>query len=82
MFYLRNHGCFKIHRWSLGAIMYEMLVGYPPFYSDDPMTTCRKVLFLIQMILPTHGCLTFTDVFITVYSTLLLFIMALHSYCI
>lgn len=23
--------------------MYEMLVGYPPFYSDDPITTCRKV---------------------------------------
>lgn len=30
-------------RWSLGAIMYEMLVGYPPFYTDDPMSTCRKV---------------------------------------
>ncbi|RVW33398.1 Serine/threonine-protein kinase tricorner [Vitis vinifera] len=30
--------------WSLGAIMYEMLVGYPPFYSDEPMTTCRKVV--------------------------------------
>lgn len=26
--------------------MYEMLVGYPPFYSDDPMTTCRKVQIL------------------------------------
>lgn len=26
--------------------MYEMLVGYPPFYSDDPVTTCRKVSFL------------------------------------
>ena len=27
--------------WSLGAIMFEMIVGFPPFYSDDPMTTCR-----------------------------------------
>lgn len=24
--------------------MYEMLVGYPPFYSDDPIATCRKVI--------------------------------------
>ena len=23
--------------------MYEMLIGYPPFYSDEPMATCRKV---------------------------------------
>jgi hypothetical protein len=23
--------------------MYEMVVGYPPFYSDEPMNTCRKV---------------------------------------
>ncbi|KAJ9564931.1 hypothetical protein OSB04_000897 [Centaurea solstitialis] len=30
--------------WSLGAIMFEMLVGYPPFYSDDPMSTCRKIV--------------------------------------
>lgn len=41
---------FLIHfphfRWSLGAIMYEMLVGYPPFYADDPIMTCRKVNFL------------------------------------
>lgn len=30
--------------WSLGAIMYEMLVGYPPFCSDDPRLTCRKII--------------------------------------
>ncbi|KAJ6719411.1 SERINE/THREONINE-PROTEIN KINASE [Salix purpurea] len=30
--------------WSIGAIMYEMLVGYPPFYSDEPMSTCRKIV--------------------------------------
>ncbi|PRW59736.1 serine threonine- kinase tricorner-like [Chlorella sorokiniana] len=30
--------------WSLGAIAYEMMVGFPPFYSDDPMTTCRKIV--------------------------------------
>ena len=30
--------------WSLGAIMYEMMVGYPPFYSEEPMSTCRKIV--------------------------------------
>ncbi|CAN6721573.1 unnamed protein product [Malus baccata var. baccata] len=30
--------------WSLGAIMYEMLVGYAPFCSDDPRITCRKII--------------------------------------
>ena len=40
--------------WSVGAIMYEMMVGYPPFYSDDPMTTCRKIVNWRQ-------CLKFLD---------------------
>lgn len=30
--------------WSVGAIAFEMMVGFPPFYSDDPMTTCRKIV--------------------------------------
>eukprot|EP00979_Chaetoceros_neogracilis_P006118 scaffold1222_cov260-Chaetoceros_neogracile.AAC.18 len=30
--------------WSMGVIMYECLVGYTPFYADEPVTTCRKIL--------------------------------------
>ena len=30
--------------WSLGTIMFEMLMGYPPFYGNDPNATCKKVM--------------------------------------
>ncbi|WRX26072.1 Protein kinase domain - like 10 [Theobroma cacao] len=40
----RGYGMELSLRWSLGAIMFEMLVGYPPFYSEEPLSTCRKIV--------------------------------------
>jgi serine/threonine kinase 38 len=30
--------------WSIGVILFEMMVGYPPFFSDEPSITCQKIL--------------------------------------
>ena len=30
--------------WSLGVIMYECLVGYAPFYADDSVSTCKRIV--------------------------------------
>jgi serine/threonine kinase 38 len=30
--------------WSIGVIFYEMVVGYPPFFADEPSMTCQKIL--------------------------------------
>jgi protein-serine/threonine kinase len=30
--------------WSVGVIMFEMLIGYPPFCSENPNETYRKIM--------------------------------------
>merc|ERR1712083_717516 len=30
--------------WSMGVIMFECLVGYPPFYAEDPLQTWGKIV--------------------------------------
>jgi serine/threonine protein kinase len=34
----------KCDYWSLGCIMYECLMGYPPFCSDNPHETYLKII--------------------------------------
>ena len=34
----------EIDWWSLGIIMFEMMIGYPPFYSESSTETCKKIL--------------------------------------
>ncbi len=43
MFEKKGYGQ-EVDWWSLGVILFEMLVGYPPFFSDNPTQTCQNIM--------------------------------------
>ena len=34
----------EVDWWSIGVMFFEMGVGYPPFFSENPSDTCKKIL--------------------------------------
>eukprot|EP00042_Codosiga_hollandica_P049870 m.586518 g.586518 ORF g.586518 m.586518 type:complete len:235 (-) comp57978_c0_seq1:242-946(-) len=41
--------------WSVGVIMFEMLIGYPPFSASSPSETRHKVINWAQhLVVPSH----------------------------
>merc|ERR1719195_1003480 len=57
--FLRKGYAESVDWWSLGVILYECLVGYPPFYADKPVQTCKKIVnYKKTFKIPTEASLT------------------------
>ena len=39
----KGHGK-SVDWWALGILIFEMLVGYPPFYDENPFGIYQKIL--------------------------------------
>lgn len=41
--------------WSIGVMFFEMVVGFPPFFSENPSDTCKKIVKLIHFSIIPFG---------------------------
>lgn len=46
----------EVDWWSLGVILFEMIVGFPPFFSDSPTETCKKIFNWKQYLIFPSDC--------------------------